>query len=106
MKNKCPDNSPAWFISPWRGCYHDDGLARSAEAVTEISQHHANKNTGHLTDAELAHLRARTTSGDSLLMRALDELRDRRAEVLQRTAELRNCVTPPQKLHDAGSTVP
>jgi hypothetical protein len=94
MKNKCPNNSPAWFTSHWHDLAPrsrlppDDGLARSAEAVAEISQHHANRDTGHLSDAELAHLRARTTSGDTLLVRALDELRTRRAEATQRTAEL------------------
>jgi hypothetical protein len=142
MKKNCPDNIPAWFIGRWRdwhrghGCPQDDGLARSAEAVAEISQHHANKDTGHLTDAELAHLRARTTSGDTLLVRALDELRTRRAEITQRTAELiealnifdlswcpehspaprpevfariarlRSCVTVPQQATDAESAVP
>ena len=84
----CPNFSPAWFTGPWRdwhrghGCCHDDGCSRSAEAATEISQHAANKATGYLTDAELSHLRARTTSGDELLVRALDELRGRRAEAL------------------------
>lgn len=138
----CPDNTHGWFIGDWRdwhrghGCRNDDGLARSAEAVAEISQHHANKDTGRLTDAELAHLRARTTSGDTLLVRALDELRARRAEAAQRTAELvealdifdlnwcpehghsprpevfarvaqlRSCVGLPQKPHNAGSAKP
>jgi hypothetical protein len=142
MKKNCSDNTPAWFIGHWRdwhrghGCHQDDGLARSAEAIAEISQHHANRDTGHLTDAELAHLRARTTSGDTLLVRALDELRTRRAEATQRAAELvealdifdlswcpehghaprpevferiaklRSCLTPPQKAHDAGSAMP
>lgn len=89
----CPDNTPDWFVGHWRdwhrghGCTQDDGLSRSVEAVAEISQHAYNKSTGYLTDAELAHLRTRTTSGDTLLVRALDELRARRAEVTQRTAE-------------------
>jgi len=85
----CPDNTPAWFVGHWRdwhrghGCAQDDGHARSAGAVAEIFQHAANKDTGYLTDAELGHLRARTTSGDTLLVRALDELRARRAEITQ-----------------------
>lgn len=81
----CPDNTPGWFIGHWRdwhrghGCSSDDGLPQTAGAVAEISQHAANKGTGFLTDAELSYLRARTTSGDTLLVRALDELRARRA---------------------------
>lgn len=90
----CTNNSPPWFTGRWRdwhrghGCDKDDDRSRSAEAVAEIAQHAANKDTGYLTDAELACLRARTTSGDTLLVRALDELRARRVEVAQRTAAL------------------
>jgi hypothetical protein len=90
----CPDSTPVWFIGLWRdwhrghGCSNDDGLPQSAEAVAEISQHASNKGTGFLTDAQLSHLRARTTSGDTLLLRALNELHARRAEVQQRTAAL------------------
>ena len=141
MKN-CSQTTPPWFIGRWKdwhrghGCPQDDGFPRSAEAVAEISQHAANRGTGYLTDAELAHLRARTTSGDTLLVRALDELRARRTEVTQRTAELvetldifdrswcpehghaprpevfariaklRSFITLPQEPHDAESAVP
>ncbi len=88
----CSDNSPPWFTGRWQdwhrghGCSKDDGFSRSLAAVTEISQHEANKGTGYLTDAELAYLRTRTTSGDTLLVRALDELHARRAEVSARGA--------------------
>lgn len=90
----CPNNTPPWFTGHWRdwhrshGCDKDDGRPRSEAALTEISQHEANKATGYLTDAELSHLRARTTSGDTLLIRALDELFAHRKEVAQRSAEL------------------
>ncbi|HSX23110.1 MAG TPA: hypothetical protein VLE97_10075 [Gaiellaceae bacterium] len=46
--------------------------------MTEIAQHEANATTGFLTDAELHFLRASTTSGNDLLVRALDELAARR----------------------------
>lgn len=81
----CKDPSPSWFTGHWRdwhrghGCYQDDGKDRSNAAVIEIEQHRQNAATGYLTDAELAFLRARTTSGDTLLVRALDELKARRA---------------------------
>lgn len=90
----CSLDTPPWFVGRWRdwhrshGCDKDDGRPRSAEAITEIAQHAANSTTGYLTDAELGCLRARTTSGDTLLVRALDELQARRAAVTQRTAEL------------------
>jgi hypothetical protein len=98
----CSNNTPPWFTSHWRdwhrghGCDRDDGKPRSDLAIAEIAQHEANKDTGHLTDAELSLLRARTTSGDTLLVRALDELRERRA------AEKPQAVTPfrPQHPHD------
>lgn len=81
----CSKGTPSWFTSHWRdwhrghGCDKDDGVPRSEAAIAEIAQHGANEATGYLTDAELGLLRARTTSGDTLLVRALDELRERRA---------------------------
>src|SRR5947208_4331453 len=90
-KSSCPDNTPPWFTGHWRdwhrghGCYQDDGKDRSDAAVIEIEQHKQNKQnagTGYLTDAELRFLRARTTSGDELLVRALDELKARRSAAL------------------------
>ena len=81
----CTDHTPSWFVGHWRdwhrghGCDQDDGSARSDVAVTEIEQHTANEATGFLTDAELSFLRASTTSGDTLRVRALDELAARRA---------------------------
>ena len=90
----CTRNTPPWFTGRWRdwhrghGCAQDDGQPRSEAAVTEIAQHAANEGTGYLTDAELACLRARTTSGDTLLVRALHELCDRRTEVVQSRCEL------------------
>jgi len=80
----CTDNTPPWFVGHWRewhrghGCDRDDGKPRAAVATTEIAQHTANTDTGFLTDAELNFLRASTTSGNTLLMRALDELCTRR----------------------------
>ena len=85
MTKPCTNNTPPWFTGHWRdwhrghGCNQDDGKPRSSEAVTEAAQHAANQDTGYLTDAELHFLRASTTSGNDLLVRALDELRDRRA---------------------------
>jgi hypothetical protein len=82
----CTNNSPPWFVGHWRdwhrghGCDRDDGKPRSEAAIAEIAQHETNKATGYLTDAELSFLRARTTSGDELLVRALDELKERRAQ--------------------------
>ena len=81
----CPSGTPSWFTGHWRdwhrghGCDRDDGKPRSEAAVAEIVQHEADKSSGHLTDAELIFLRARTTSGDALLVRALAELAERRA---------------------------
>jgi hypothetical protein len=81
----CTDPSPRWFVSHWRdwhrghGCDLDDGKPRSTAATAEIEQHAANESTGFLTDAELRMLRASTTSGNELLVRALDELVARRA---------------------------
>ena len=89
----CIRNTPPWFTGRWRdwhrghGCAQDDDQPRSEAAVTEIAQHAANEGTGYLTDAELACLRARTTSGDTLLVRALHELCERRTEVVQRRGE-------------------
>ena len=83
-RSPCTDNSPAWFVGHWRewhrghGCDRDDGKPRAAAATTEITQHEENASTGFLTDAELRHLRAATTSGNELLVRALDELATRR----------------------------
>lgn len=76
----CTNHSPPWFVGHWRewhrghGCSQDDGKPRSEAAATEIAQHSANGDTGRLTDAELGFLRAATTSGDTLLVRALTEL--------------------------------
>jgi len=90
----CTRATPPWFTGRWRdwhrghGCAQDDGQPRSEAAITEIAQHAANEDTGYLTDAELACLRARTTSGDTLLMRALHELCARRAEDVQRHSAL------------------
>ena len=91
MRKPCTNNTPPWFTGHWRdwhrghGCDQDDGKDRSDAAVMEIEQHRQNAGTGYLTDAELSFLRARTTSGDTLLVRALDELRDRRRADKQRT---------------------
>ena len=82
----CPSGTPSWFTGHWRdwhrghGCDQDDGKPRSEAAIAEIAQHEANRDTGYLTDAELNLLRASTTSGDTLRVRALDELKARRAE--------------------------
>jgi hypothetical protein len=86
LNESCTDHSPSWFVGHWRdwhrghGCDKDDGQPRSDRAKTEIEQHAANVDTGYLTDAELRYLRASTTSGNDLLVRALDELAARRAE--------------------------
>src|SRR5271163_3416142 len=83
--NTCTTNAPRWFTGHWRdwhrghGCPQDDGKPRSPEALSEVTQHEANQSTGYLTDAELRFLRASTTSGNDLLVRALDELKVRRA---------------------------
>lgn len=96
----CSDDTPRWFTGRWRdwhrghGCDKDDGNPRSIEAVVEIDQHAANIGTGYLTDAELSYLRARTTSGDTLLVRAFDELRARRAEVRAQGQQRRHCMSP------------
>lgn len=80
----CAENTPPWFTSHWRdwhrghGCDRDDGRSRSEDAVVEIAQHKVNVDTGFLTDAELRMLRAATSSGNELLMQALDELAVRR----------------------------
>jgi len=85
MTKSCSNNSPSGFVGHWRdwhrghGCDRDDGKPRSDAAITEIAQLAANAATGYLTDAELSFLRARTTSGDTILVRALDELKARRA---------------------------
>jgi len=81
----CSDNSPSWFTGHWRdwhrghGCDRDDGKPRSETAIAEVAQHEANTAAGYLTDAELRFLRASTTSGNDLLVRALDELATRRS---------------------------
>lgn len=81
----CTSGTPSWFTGHWRdwhrghGCDRDDGQPRSEDAVTEVAQHAANTVSGFLTDAELRMLRAATSSGNELLMRALDELAARRA---------------------------
>jgi len=80
----CTDHTPPWFVGNWHdwhrghGCDQDDGKPRSEDAKTEVAQHAANARTGYLTDAELGFLRASTTSGDTLRVRALDELAARR----------------------------
>ena len=85
MTKPCTNGTPPWFTGHWRdwhrghGCDLDDDRPRSENAKTEIVQHAANKATGYLTDAELRMLRAATTSGNELLVRALDELTARRA---------------------------
>jgi hypothetical protein len=85
MTKTCADHTPSWFTGHWRdwhrghGCYQDDGKDRSNAAVMEIEQHKANERSGFLTDAELSVLRARTTSGDELLVRAIEELKERRS---------------------------
>lgn len=85
LNESCTDHTPSWFVGHWRdwhrghGCARDDGKPRSDDAKTEIAQHAANVATGFLTDAELRLLRASTTSGNDLLVRALDELVARRA---------------------------
>jgi hypothetical protein len=84
-ESSCTDLSPAWFVGHWRdwhrghGCDSDDGKQRSAAAQAEIDQHAANEVTGFLTDAELGFLRTSTTSGNTLLVRAIDELIKRRS---------------------------
>jgi hypothetical protein len=84
-KASCTDHTPSWFVGHWRdwhrghGCDQDDGKPRRAAAVTEIDQHAANAATGFLTDADLSFLRTSTTSGNTLLVRAIDELIKRRA---------------------------
>ena len=84
MNKTCTNNTPRGFVGHWRewhrghGCDNDDGKPRSDEARHEIAQMKANETTGYLTDAELRHLRAATTSGNELLCRALDELAARR----------------------------
>lgn len=92
MTKSCTDHTPPSFVGHWRewhrghGCDKDDGKPRSAAATTEIAQIAANAGTGFLTDAELSFLRAATTSGNTLLVRALDELTARRT--LARVAAL------------------
>ena len=85
LSESCTNHTPSWFVGHWRdwhrghGCDRDDGKPRSEDAKTEIAQHEANAATGFLTDAELSFLRASTTSGNELIVRALDELVARRA---------------------------
>jgi hypothetical protein len=84
LPQACTNHSPSWFVGHWRdwhrghGCDKDDGKPRSDAAANEVAQHEAHTTTGYLTDAELSFLRASTTSGDTLLVRALDELAVRR----------------------------
>ena len=85
MTTSCTNHSPPGFVGHWRewhrghGCDRDDGKPRSDDARAEIEQLAANAQTGYLTDAELSHLRASTSSGNTLLVRALDELKARRS---------------------------
>lgn len=80
----CSNYTPPWFVGHWREwhrgheCSQDDGKPRSEAATTEIAQHEQYVKTGYLTDAELSSLRASTTSGNTVLVRALDELAARR----------------------------
>jgi len=84
VSKSCTDHTPSWFVGHWRdwhrghGCDQDDGQPRSNVCVIEIAQHAANVATGYLTDAELDFLRGSTTSGNTVLVRALDELAARR----------------------------
>ena len=81
----CDNSTPSWFVGHWRdwhrghGCNQDDGRPRSKAAKTEVEQHAQNGASGFLTDAEFSFLRASTTSGNTLLVRALDELAARRS---------------------------
>lgn len=87
LKESCTNYSPPWFVGHWRdwhrghGCDQDDGKPRSEAASAEVAQREAIERDGSsfLSDAELRFLRARTTAGDTLLVRALDELAVRRA---------------------------
>jgi hypothetical protein len=94
----CWRYAPPWFTGHWsdwhrgHGCPSDDGASRSEAATAEIAQHSAHNNTGYLTDAELGVLRTRTTAGDTLLVRALNELLARRVENEQRTSELAEAI--------------
>jgi hypothetical protein len=91
MSTICTNPSPHWFVGRWQdwhrghGCERDDGKPRSQEAELEIEQHA--RAPGQLTDAALRHMRAATTSGKALLVRALDELAARRA------GEIVDCLT-------------
>jgi hypothetical protein len=86
----CTCGTPPWFTGHWRdwhrghGCDRDDGKPRTEDARIEIAQHAANAESGFLTDAELRFLRAATTSGNDLLVRALDELATRRVAAKER----------------------
>jgi hypothetical protein len=101
-KLHCTNGTPAWFTGHWRdwhrghGCDRDDGKTRSEDAMTEVAQHAAYTVSGFLTDAELRMLRASTTSGNDLLMRALDELTARRArDAHPRTVPVHTMKGPP-----------
>lgn len=82
-KKPCTNPCPSWFTGHWRdwhrghGCAQDDGNPRSPAARTEIDQHAWSPN--RITDAQVAMLRARTTSGDTEMCKALDELKRLRA---------------------------
>lgn len=84
-RKSCGNWAPSWFVGHWKdwhrghGCGQDDGKPQSEAATAEIEQHAANADTGFLSDAELSFLRSSTTSGNTLLVRALDELTARRA---------------------------
>lgn len=92
----CADHTPPGFVGHWRewhrghGCDKDDGKPRSEAAKTEVAQIAENADTGFLTDAELSFLRAATTSGDTLRVRALDELAARRQGLRTLVADLRD----------------
>jgi DNA-directed RNA polymerase subunit RPC12/RpoP len=92
----CIDSTPPWFVGRWRdwhrghGCDQDDGKPRSDACVAEIAQHAANEATGFLTDAELGFLRVSTTSGNTMLVRALDELAVRRRMLTELSCQVDN----------------
>jgi len=89
-KDSCTNYSPAGFTGRWQdwhrghGCPLDDGKPRSDAGVVEIRQMVENGSmdgeNGFLTDAELKLLRVRTTSSDTLLIRAIAELQARRQQ--------------------------
>lgn len=114
----CSEHTPPWFVGHWRdwhrghGCAKDDGMPRSENAIVEIAQHERNRSSGFLTDAELRFLRASTTSGDTLRVRAIDELTRRRAAksaeqyLVEVISETRNALVPARHYLDKILDVP